>query len=181
VEPTHPACPLLPPYVAGMTGRDITQLGSERGPLFYEKSLQYAQCQWRRGLPAQAILQLNRAFAADLAPGEEILEKWPLPYAAMAYVLANAAPGEFLGNPRRHFQHYATRMSGPRAALRTWRAWACWQLTRELLPDLPADEAQLLNERIREPSVEETSAHLQALGQPGEAALWMAAMADCRR
>mgnify|MGYP007032627570 CR=1 FL=1 len=31
-------------------------------------------------------------------------------------------------------------MSGPRAELRTWRAWACWRMACVALPDLPADE-----------------------------------------
>lgn len=156
-----------------MTARHVTQLGNERGAPFYLASLQYAQCLWRRGLPAQAILQLNRAFAAEIAPNEPLLATWPLPYAAMAYVIRHAAPEHFLGNPRRHFQHYATRMSGPRAALRTWRAWACWLLAREIHPTLPADEDQLAKEGICEPDEAEICTQLIAHGHPREERVWL--------
>ena len=69
---------------------------------------------------------LDRAFGADLAPGEPVLAAWPLPYAAMAWLLQHTPPETFIGNPRVHFQHLADRMNEPRREQRRWRAWACW-------------------------------------------------------
>jgi hypothetical protein len=166
-------CPFLPEATEDLTASSVTGLGKERGALFYLASLRYGQCLWRRSLPAQALLQLNRAFAAKLEPTEAILVEWPLPYRALAHFLSHAPADAFLGNPRRHFQHYATRMAGPQAELRTWRAWACWALTRRILPDLPADEDQIANEGIREPRLEEIGLHLTTLGHPGEWELWL--------
>ncbi|NIP96039.1 MAG: hypothetical protein GWO24_22415, partial [Akkermansiaceae bacterium] len=51
---------------------------------------------------------------ADFTDGEEVLAEWPLPFAAKRWVIENRPGGEFLGNPVRHYQHLATRMSGPR-------------------------------------------------------------------
>jgi hypothetical protein len=123
-------------------------------------------------------LQLNRAFAADLEPGAPVLSEWPLPYRPMARILATSGENGFLGNPRRHFQHYATRMSGPRSETRTWRAWACWALARKILPSLPADEEQIAKEGVVEPGLPEIGEKLRELGLPGEAELWRAVLAE---
>ncbi len=146
--------------------------GDDRGPAFYRMALHYAQSLWRQGFPARAILLLNRALGAELDGSEAVLRQWPLPYPAMAWLLRNHLPEQFIGNPRRHWQHLATRMSGPRAELRTWRAWACWRMACLALPDLPADEKQLAGEDVREPGEEEIAGHLERLGHPDEVALW---------
>ena len=149
---------------------------NERGEAFYEFRLGYAQSKLHQDLPAQAILQLNRAFSADLCGRSDVVTRWQLPYAAVAWIL-DARPdrdGLFLGNPRRHWQHYATRMSGPRAELRCWRSWACWWLCHKRLPEeeFPVDRAQIAREGIRLPDRDEVGRGLACLGLPGEVCLW---------
>lgn len=170
-------CPHLPVPDKPISAADARLLGhDERGAAFYELRLAYAQTKLLEGLPAQAILQLNRALSADIAPGEEILARWPLPYAAIAWIL-DARPdreGLFLGNPRRHWQHYATRMSGPLAELRCWRSWACWWLCHGRLSadEFPVDREQIEHEKIALPDREDVETCLRRLGLPGEANLW---------
>jgi hypothetical protein len=159
-----------------VTAAAMQRFGDDRGPEFYLGALTCAQSLWLQGLPAQAILQLNRAFAADVAADDPILTRYPLPYAAMAWVLRHRQPDQFIGNPRRHFQHYATRMSGPRREARIWRAWACWWLAWTIDPALPADEEQLATEPIHEPLLSEIEAGLEHHGHPGEVALWKASI-----
>jgi hypothetical protein len=155
-----------------VTAAVMKRYGEDRGADFYLGALSCAQSLWLQGLPAQAILQLNRAFAADLPPDAAILQSHPLPYAPMAWLLRNRLPDQFIGNPRRHFQHLATRMSGPRSEVRAWRAWACWWMSRIIDPALPADEEQLANEAIVEPTVDEIEDGLDRFGHPGEIHLW---------
>lgn len=154
--------------------------GTDRGPAFYETALRYGHSLWLQGYPARAILLLNRAMGADIRGTEPFVIRYPLPYRAMAWLLIHHRPDQFIGNPRRHWQHLATRMSGPRSGIRTWRAWACWQLARIVLPDCPADDLQIRNEGIREPLEEEIAARLDALGLPGETTLWRTACRDAR-
>ncbi len=127
--------------------------GRERGADFYFDSLCFAQGYWMEKKPAQAILQLNKAFSAELRGDERILEKWPMPYAALEWMLEKAADGScgFLGNPVRHFQHLATRMSGPQKELRVARAWICFHLAKRVLEgkgDFPPDGRQIAKEGI---------------------------------
>ena len=128
------------------------------------------------GLPAQALLQLNRAMSADLDGSEAILSAYPIPYSQVAWVLAERPDrrGQFLANPRRHWQHYATRMSGPRGELRSWRSWACHAIATRILPgaEFPNDEEQIAAEGIVIPGEGEIGGHLRELGLPGEAAMW---------
>lgn len=147
-------------------------MGDDRGPDFYLAALHYGQDLWLRGFPARAVLLLNRAMGADLQGPEPVLNQWPLPYFGMVWLLRNHRSEQFIGNPRRHWQHLATRMSGPRAELRTWRAWACWRIARIVRPGDPADEKQIAEEGVREPGEEEIADHLARLGHPGEADLW---------
>ncbi|MEP2777590.1 MAG: hypothetical protein ABJM75_16150 [Luteolibacter sp.] len=127
--------------------------GAARGEAFYLDALRYAQSQWLTAKPAQAILQLNKAFSADLREDDLILRTWPWPYAALEWILENAADGSngFLGNPVRHFQHLATRMSGPRKEVRIARAWRCFHIAKRVLHgkgDFPMDGRQLVREGI---------------------------------
>lgn len=140
------ACPHLPAPLSGLGVADIQALGAERGPRFYKLMLDYAQHQWLRRFPARAILCLDRAMGADIAPGEPLLRCHPMPYAALGWILMQPNEGVFLGNPRVHFQHYADRMNQPRKELRRWRAWACWALTRRVRPELPADPRHAVRE-----------------------------------
>ena len=165
-------CPHLPVPTRPLTAASVNEAGRDRGPAFYFLALECAQSLWLAGLPAQALLLINRALSADLSGDERILREWPMPYAAAAWVMRHREPGHFIGNPRRHYQHLATRMAEPRKELRTWRAWACWAIARAIDPTLPADEKQLAEEGVIEPSSGEIAAHLARLGVPGETTRW---------
>jgi hypothetical protein len=146
-------CPYLPPYPPGTPKIH----GSERGAGFYRDALVFAQGYWLERKPAQAILQLNRAFSADLCEDHPVLAEWPWPYAALEWILENAADGSagFLGNPVRHFQHLASRMSGPRREVRIAHAWKCFHIARRVLAgrgDFPLDGRQIAREGIFIPS-----------------------------
>lgn len=169
-------CPHLPPLARPLTAASIKNAGADRGPAFYFLALECAQALWLAGLPAQAVLLINRAFGADVDENDPVLARWPLPYAAAVWIMQHRSEGQFLGNPRRHYQHLATRMTPPRRELRSWRAWACWALARRLFPDLPADEKQIREEGVTEPSEAAVAEALQRLGVRGEADLWMAAL-----
>jgi hypothetical protein len=141
---------------------------------FYTTALRYAQSLWRTGFPAKSLLLCNRAFSADLASSEEIPDDFPLPYHAVAWVIVNRPEGCFIGNPRRHYQHLATRMVEPRKELRSWRAWACWYLAKEVLneTEFPCDEKQIVEEGIIEPTRGMIRERLAALSKVGDAAEW---------
>lgn len=166
------ACPSLPPVEKPLRAAAMRSLGAERGERFYRQALECAHSLALQGLPAQAILLINRAFSADLSGDESVLSKYPLPYAAMRWVMESRRPSDFIGNPRRHFQHLATRMVEPRRALRSARAWACWFYAKTLFPDLPADEKQIAEEGVTEPSQAEIGAMLERHGLPGERRIW---------
>ena len=160
-----------------MSFRDLRALGGRRDAVFYREALTYAQCLWRRGLPAQAILQLDRAWGADLAGDEPVLAEWPSPYGALAWMLARRPEGRFLGNPVRHFQHLATRVRGERREARAWRAWACLHLAEAILPveEFPRDVVQIEREGIVVPDVAAVVHGLERRGWPGECGVWRAA------
>ncbi|MEO5959221.1 MAG: hypothetical protein ABIZ49_12740 [Opitutaceae bacterium] len=164
-----PLCPYLPLPRAGLDWRALHAFrDADRGGEFYFACLEYAQALWQRKFAARALLCLDRALGADLPGSEPVLRDWPLPYAAMAWLIAQTPPDTFLGNPRVHFQHYADRMNEPRREQRRWRAWACWALARAVRPDLPADPKH----RVVEPTLEQIAAGLRAHGHAGETELW---------
>lgn len=173
-EKDRPSCPLLPEVEQPIGASAMREVGNDRGERFYLQALECAQSLWRRGLPAQSVLLLNRAFSSDLDGSEQVLLEWPLPYSAMHWVLSSKREGDFVGNPRRHFQHLATRMVEPRRELRTWRAWACWVYACELFPDCPPDSLQIEEEGIVEPTREQIESQLDRLGVEGEKELWLA-------
>ena len=158
-------CPHLPPLDRVYTAGDIAALGKERGRRFVETCLKYAQCLWLDGFPAKSILLVNRAMSV---PCDEVEP----PYRAIAWMLQNRPPHRFIGNPRRHWQHYATRMNEGHKELRIWRAWACWFLACRILPEaeFPADHEQIREEGIVEPSRLDIAAHLP----PADLAAWKA-------
>jgi hypothetical protein len=145
-----------------------TYRDTERGADFYFACLEYGHALWLRNLAARSLLCLDRAMGADLRGDEQVLREHPLPYAAMAWLIAHTPPELFIGNPRVHFQHYADRMNEPRREQRSWRAWACWALTRAVRPELPADPRHT----VQEPTHDEIAAGLRVHGIPGEEALW---------
>ena len=163
------ACPHLPPARPGIDWRLLhAHRDAHRGGDFYLDCLEYGQSLWQRGLSARAILCLDRAFGAEVGVEEPVLLRWPLPYAALVWILRHAPAGSLVGNPRIHFQHYAGRMNGPRRERRQWRAWACWTLVRVLHPHLPGDPRH----PIAEPGLAEVEAGLAEHGLPGESAQW---------
>jgi len=147
-----PACPWLPEvdrlHDCGITRRH----GGEKGAAFYVDALRYSQSLWLAGKPAQAILQLNKAWMADLGRDEAVLLDHPPPYRALVWILRNAVERDhgFFGNPVRHFQHLASRMSGPRPEVRTWRAWLCMHLSEDVLDRarFPRDGEQIVREGL---------------------------------
>lgn len=168
-----PDCPHLPPDPGGLDWRHLHQFRTgARAGTYYRACLEYAQSLWRRRLAARALLCLDRALGADLRGDEPELRDWPLPYAALAWVLAHTPREVFLGNPRVHFQHYAGRMNPPRREQRVWRAWACWALARAQRPEDPGDPRQV----ITEPTLDAIAAGLDRHGLAGESLLWREAL-----
>lgn len=151
-----------------MDWRSLSAHRAERGANLYVAALEYGNFLWQRGFAARAILCLDRAFGADLSGSESFLQEWPLPYAAMASVLASTPAGVFIGNPRVHFQHYADRMNEPRREQRRWRAWGCWEISRVVLPQLRADPKHV----VTEPTREQVGVKLAEFGHTGEVELW---------
>ncbi len=154
-------------------GHHLTRrYGGEKCTAFYQDALRYAQSQWISGKPAQAILQINKAWMAELAADDAVFVDFPPPYRALVWVLQQAADGKcgFLGNPVRHFQHLATRMSGPRAAVRAWRAWVCFHLAEHVLAsaEFPRDGAQLTREGLWIPGFPQSCREVARLGWDGE-------------
>ncbi|MEX1117002.1 MAG: hypothetical protein WEB53_17280 [Akkermansiaceae bacterium] len=148
--------------------------GAAKGAEFYRDALTYAQSQWLTGKPAQAILQLNKAWMADLAVDDPILKSHPSPYRALVWTLETAATGThgYLGNPVRHFQHLASRMSGPRAEIRAWRAWLCFHLAEKSLGSagFPRDGEQLASEGLWIPGLDRTIHEVAKNGWKNETA-----------
>jgi len=173
-----PPCPHLPAPRAGLDWRTLHIHREDlRGGEFYHDCLEYAPALWQRGLAARAMLCLDRAMGADLRGDEPQLQAWPLPYAAMAWLIAHTPPGVFMGNPRVHFQHYAGRMNEPRREQRRCRAWACWALARTVRPDLPGDAKH----PVIEPTKDEIAVQLEAHGLLAEVALWRSVLDSLTR
>ena len=140
--------------------------GGGKGPEFYGDALRYAQSLWLEGKPAQAILQMNKAWMAEAPDGV-----WPPPYRALAWVMERGRGGEagFMGNPVRHFQHLASRMSGPRAEVRAVRGWVCFHLAERVCgPGFARDGRQAAREGLWIPGWRWALAELRKKGWPGE-------------
>lgn len=169
----NPACPWLPMVDSPHDFRLTRRHGADRGFDFYGDALVYAQSQWRTGKPAQAVLQLDKAWMADLAPGEWNCHDQVDPYRALIWMLQASLGGAkgYLGNPVRHFQHLASRLSGPRGEVRAWRAWLCLHLAEKHLPrdGYPRDGVQLAREGLWIPGPACALAGLSASGWDGEA------------
>jgi hypothetical protein len=168
----NPPCPWLPPVVEIHDFTHTRRHGWERGAAFYRDALEYAQSQWLCGKPAQAILQLNKAWMTDLDSQPEVLTGHPPPYRALVWMLQQCliTDSGFFGNPPRHFQHLATRMKGPRAEIRTWRAWLCMHLSARILPNnqFPKDGRQIAREGIWIPSLRRSLETVKTHGWTGE-------------
>ncbi len=163
-------CPWLP-EISGIHDFSLTRRhGLVKGADFYLDALSYAQSQWLSGKPAQAILQINKAWMADLIGDEAVLKIHPSPYRALVWIMENAASGDrgFMGNPVRHFQHLASRMSGPRAKVRSWRAWLCFHLAEKTLIGFPRDGEQIAREGLWIPGMQRALHEVAKRGWPGE-------------
>jgi len=138
-------CPLLPVAAEAMSFRDL-QVARINGPeSAYRVNLQYAQWLWQHNLPARAILAMDKALFLCLPMDHPTVQANPLPYAALVWIVRNAKAGQFLGNPRVHYQHLADRVRGGKACHKATRAWACWHLVCRWRPDLPADVQHAFN------------------------------------
>lgn len=170
----NPACPCLPEITEIHDFSLTRRHGGAKGAEFYLDALRFAQSQWLAGKPAQAILQLNKSWMADLPDGDPVLLTNPPPYRALVWILERASTRDcgYLGNPVRHFQHLASRMSGPRAEIRSWRAWTCFHLAEEILnrSQYPRDGGQIAREGLRIPSWQQALHEVSQNGWPGEAA-----------
>ncbi|MCC6415061.1 MAG: hypothetical protein IT582_04040 [Opitutaceae bacterium] len=175
MPPRFPACPTLPVPRLDLDWRALHVFrAAERGEAFYAACLEYGAALWARELPARAMLCLDRALGAGLAADAHVLQRWPLPYAAMAWIMRHTPEDIFIGNPRVHFQHYADRLRAPRREQRQWRAWACWALARAVRPDWPADPRHI----VVEPSQDQIARELANHGHPGEAELWHSVLTE---
>lgn len=154
-----------------MRAERIRSLGFQGDDLYLQR-LGYAQFLLSQKKPAQALLQINKAFHLKQISDATLLD-YPWPYAAVAWIMRFATDDGFTGNPVRHFQHYATRMSGDHAELRTWRAWACFYLAYKILEesDFPRDEQQICEEGLVIPSQDVVSNKLPK----EETVIWQAA------
>lgn len=175
----HAPHPFLPAIDRPHEAAEVNAFGKERSAAFYELCHRYAQTLWQQGFPAKCILALNRALSCALPPEEPVLARLPWPYQALAWLMIHRPEGPFMGNPRRHWQHLASRMVEPHKELRAWRAWACWYLAREILPEaeFPPDLRQIREEGLREP----TRAEIEAQLRPDDLACWQAALEWTRR
>jgi hypothetical protein len=182
----NPACPWLPEISAAHDFSLTRRHGAAKDAGFYRDALTYAQSQWRMGKPAQAVLQLNKAWMADLPADDPVLHSHPPPYRALVWMMETAAGGDhgYLGNPVRHFQHLASRMSGPRAGIRAWRAWLCFHLAEKSLgrAGFPRDGEQLAREGLWIPGFQRSIDEVAKNGWANETAeIFCAAMATARR
>lgn len=169
-------CPFLPQPERVLSHRDVLELGADRSAIFYQTAMSYAQTLWLEGFPAKALLLINRALSCFL-PGVP-LDDDAKPYHAIAWILQNRPPDKFIGNPRRHYQHLATRMTEPHKELRVWRAWACWYLAREILPDSehPPDLEQVRKKGIIKPRRAEIAEQLARLSPSDDLPAWESAL-----
>jgi hypothetical protein len=169
-------CPHLPVPDAQMSHRCLTELKGAAPADFYYTALQYGHYLWLQGHAGRAILAITRACYSNVAEADPILKEWPLPYAALQWIVANHHSDHFPGNPRISFQHQATRLRGERQELRRTRAWAVWAIIRATRPDLSGDAAQ----GIIEPSTEAIEAQLHLHGHKNEAVRWLQAIHSVR-
>ncbi len=173
LSPENPPCPWLPEISSTHDFSLTRRHGHVKGAEFYLDALRYAQSQWISRKPAQAILQLNKSWMADLTGHEPVLKSHPSPYLALVWIMENAAGGNhgYLGNPVRHFQHLASRISGPRAGIRSWRAWLCFHLGEKNLnrAEFPRDGDQIAREGLWIPGFQRALEEVSIDGWAGEA------------
>lgn len=139
-----------------------------RVELFYLTTLQYSQHLWQQGHAGRALLALTRALYCDICQDAAILKQWPLPYAALRWIVQSHHSDDFPGNPRLSFQHQASRLRGERKELRRARAWAAWALICQARLSLKGDPA----EPTPEPTIPQVRKLLVQYGHLNEPELW---------
>jgi GNAT superfamily N-acetyltransferase len=74
-------------------------------------------------------------------------------------------------------------MVEPHKELRTWRAWACWYLAKELLPEseFPADAQQVREEQVVKPTRALVAEQLARWSPSDDLAAWQDALAMVHR
>lgn len=173
-RPHSSACPFLPALVAGVKHDHhlLGRHGSSRDAAFYLDALRYGQALWLQGHAGRALLAITRALYAHIAANDPVLPLWPLPYAAMAWIVRHHDSDDFPGNPRLSYQHQATRLRGERRELRSARAWAVWAIVCRIRPHLDGDPS------CQELSLEEIQLLLDKHGHPGEGKSWLKVIED---
>jgi hypothetical protein len=166
-------CPFLPSCGRPLTWRDLNALRANQGAELYRLCLEYGQQLWLDDLPARALLAVDRALYCDVPEGDVALTEYAMPYRAIGWMVRQPSD-QFTGNARVHYQHLADRVRGERAALKKWRAWAAWAVTRHVRPDLAGDPKHA----VTEPTHTEIEAGLRAYGLVSEIAEWRQALAD---
>ena len=166
-------CPYLPPCRHKLSWRELNALRDDPGEKLYLLCLEYGQQLWLDNLPARALLAVDRALYCDVSAESDILKQYPLPYAAIGWLVSQPTE-EFTGNARVHYQHLADRVRGDRAEQKKWRAWAAWAIVRLVRPDLTADSKH----DVVEPSRNQIHEGLEQHGIAGEAMVWQKALRD---
>jgi ribosomal protein S18 acetylase RimI-like enzyme len=187
------SCPFLPLPDRRFTHDDIHALGSDRSEQFYFTAMRYAQTLWLDAFPAKALLLVNRALSCHL-PDTTFLpstvDRPPstancsaAPNHAKAWIMRYRPADKFIGNPCRHYQHLATRMVEPHKELRVWRAWACWYLAKELLPEaeFPQDTQQVRQEQVVKPTRALIAEQLASWSPLDDLTAWQDALAMVQR
>lgn len=161
------SCPFLPPAGKALGPADSKALRGQE--TYYLMTLTCAQSLWLQGKPAQALLQLNHALSVTA----QLSDEWPLPYQAKVWIFTRRHEEGFLGNPVRHYQHLASRMSGPNSELRSWRAWACFHLAESVLPadEFPRDFRQIEKEQLVIPAWTDVLQQIDTIGWSHESTL----------
>lgn len=165
------ACPFLPSPTQRYSWRDLAEFRENQGEELYQRCLEYGQQLWLERLPARALLAVDRALYCDVPADALILNQWPLPYRAIAWLVSQPTE-QFTGNARVHYQHLADQVRGERAEIKKWRAWAAWAVVRNVRPDLPPDPRH----KVIEPNHHDILQGLKSFGLPEEPAWWQEAL-----
>lgn len=168
----RPPCPHLPAAPGPMTWRDLESAREKDEAEHYLACLAYGQRLWTEGLPARALLAVDRGLFCAVPTGHPALAAHPPPYAAIRWMVTQDIGADFIGNPRVHYQHLADRVRGAREHRVRWRAWAAWAVVRAARPEWPGDPRH----EVREPDGDRIAAGLREHGVEGEAAAWRAAL-----
>ncbi len=102
-------CPFLPSCGRPLSWRDLNAHRDGQGPELYRLCLEYAQQLWLDGLPARALLAVDRALYCAVPTEAEVLREYPMPYRTVGWMVSQPAEG-FTGNARVHYQHLADRV-----------------------------------------------------------------------